>query len=174
MCQLIFIQPLFKMDVLTHYWISCNIESLSIIDVQDVSDLDIWNNCPCQLSACINDSLLKIDIVTQCSIRLCNMAFWIQSEIVFPRRARREWSSFWAVYLCKPGSRRQKKALSKYVDLGVIQWNASKSCLKPLLLLYYAVYDKITCFLHCHPLANTIIRTKFLKLEVEMRFLLHF
>ncbi len=62
--------------------------------------------------------------------------------------------------------------------------NASKLYLKHIRLLNYAVYDKMACFIHCHLLANTITRTKFLKFNVEMmvkvrykvkmRFLLHF
>ncbi len=50
----------------------------------------------------------------------------------------------------------------------------SKSCLKHERLLNYAVYDKMTCMLHQHLLANTIIRTTILKFKVEMRFLLRF
>ncbi len=64
--------------------------------------------------------------------------------------------------------------IEQICNVRVIQWNASKSCLKHKRLLNYAVYDKMTCMLHHHMLANTIIRTKFLKFEVEMRFLLRF
>ncbi len=57
-----------KMDIATHYYICLsNIVCLSIIDLCFWRcDLDNWNNCPCQFSACINDSLLKIDIITHC------------------------------------------------------------------------------------------------------------
>ncbi len=46
-------------------------------------------------------------------------SFWIQSEIVFSRRTRREWSWFWALYLCMRGLCRQWTTLSKYVDVRV-------------------------------------------------------
>ncbi len=50
------------------------------------------------------------------------------------------------------------------------KWNAPNLCLKPPRLLNDAIYDNMTCMLHRHLLAVTIIWKRIFKIRIQIFF----
>ncbi len=105
--------------------------------------------------------MMLVHCFPQCLIQV---VFWKQLEIVFSRRARREWLCFWARVLS------QVNGIEQICRCLGEKSNAPNLCHKPPRLLNYAIYDKMTCMLHRYLLAVTIAYKRIFKIQIRNMF----